>query len=78
MASQSRSVSCPYCGQPSELRRHGFDITLGSAQPPELDLICPLKHTGSTQMLAPLWTAAGVKLKLASAPNSARLELEPS
>jgi hypothetical protein len=75
---QSRAVSCPYCGQAAELRRHGFDIALGSAQPPELDLICPLKHRASTRILAPLWTAAGVKLKLAGLLNSDGLELEPS
>ena len=63
--SQSRVAPCPFCGRPSVLSRHGFDIALGSAQPPELDLKCPLKHTASPRVLAPLWTAAGAKLKLA-------------
>ncbi len=70
MAYQSRSAPCPYCGKPAELRRHGFDMTLGGNQPPELELICPLKHTGSVRVLAPLWSAAGVKLRQAAAADS--------
>jgi hypothetical protein len=45
-------------------------MTLGGNQPPELELICPLKHTGSVRVLAPLWSAAGVKLRQAAAADS--------